>query len=463
METKVQKGNPLQFFTIAARNYLANAFVLGESVMRTHPDTAFSIFLMDDLNHEWKCAIEARGFGVIYPEDIPLANYRKFVFQYNITEASTGVKPSIFQMLFTRDAQKVIYLDPDILCFRRFDEVLTALDQCSIVLTPHICSPAPEDYFPGERTLLNSGVFNLGFLALCADKTSEAFLKWWAHHLAQDCIQESETGLFVDQKWVDLVPECFDGVYVMRNAAYNIAYWNLHERELEQRAGDLHEVRSGERVAFIHFSGFTIEDLKSICKYAARNPFGDGTSKKRHTLTSRPDLAATFTLYRDLLLSADIENLQKAKYGYATYENGELISDLERSLYRTSSVWKSKDVDPFGTARGSFREACRRTGIRDLSDRNLGGATGDSAENYGGYIRVIRFFLKFCVRILGPRKYLQFAKFMRHQLLPSNHGFLLNGGSLTVRTDVSSGANSERRSADSGQSTKRSRNGVEPS
>jgi lipopolysaccharide biosynthesis glycosyltransferase len=418
--------NTHHFFTIVTQNYLAYAFVLGESVLRYHADSIFSIFLVDDLDRRWKSAIESREFRAIYPEEIPLADYRKFVFQYNVTEASTGIKPSVIQMLFDRGAETVIYLDPDILCFRRFDEVLAALDCNSIVLTPHICSPASDDYYPGERGLMNSGVFNLGFLALRKSETSLRFLSWWAEHLRRDCVQEPEAGLFVDQKWIDLVPTCFDHVYIIRSRAYNIAYWNLHERILEERSGVLYEARSGDRVAFIHFSGVTTGDLNCITKYAQRNPIGRLAYKKRHTLDGRPDLIRPFRLYERLLVSANIESFSKIPYAYTTYDNGEPISQLERSLYLGSDAWRESIADPFCTQQGSFWHACRKVGVRAVPVPVIRSSAQETVDKYGLYMRFIEFTIRCCLQVLGPHKYLQFAKYIRHQLLPLNHGFLLS-------------------------------------
>ena len=33
----------------------------------------------------------------------------------------------------------------------------------------------------------------------------------------RDCVVDLNRGLFVDQKWMDLVPGLFDGVYVQRH------------------------------------------------------------------------------------------------------------------------------------------------------------------------------------------------------------------------------------------------------
>jgi Nucleotide-diphospho-sugar transferase len=436
----LQNANSLQFFTVVARNYLAYALVLGKSVLRHHPEGSFSIFILDDVDHKWQSSIEASGFRAIYPEEIPLAEYRKFVFQYNITEACTGVKPSVAQMLFDRGADKVIYLDPDILCFRRFDEVLTALDQYCVVLTPHICSPAPDDYYPGEKQLMKSGVFNLGFIALRRGETATRFLRWWSDHLRRECIAEPDAGLFVDQKWADLVPTCFDRVYIIRNVAYNVAYWNLHERILEERGEVLYEGRSGERVAFIHFSGIAIDDLNSISKYAARNPIDKSLHKKRYTLEGRPDLATSFRAYKQLLIAANLDNFAKIPYAFATYENGEPISQLERSLYLSSVTWIESEADPFSVGQDSFWNACRKAGVRPGAASPAKLSADKTIEKYGVYMRMIEFILGCILRLLGPERYLEFAKYMRHQLLPSNQVFLLGKkvGKSVETSDVAS-------------------------
>ncbi len=424
-EKHITRHAGTQFVTVVAQNYLAYALVLGESVRRYHPDAQFSIFLVDDVDHRWQSLIEGRGFQAIYPEEIPLPDYRKFVFQYNVTEACTGVKPFVLQLLFERGANNVVYMDPDTLCFRRLDELFAALAQHSFVLTPHICSPAPDDYYPGERDFLKSGVFNLGFIALRHGETSSELLRWWAAHLARECVQEPDAGLFVDQKWMDLAPTCFDGVCILRNPAYNIAYWNLHERFLEERAGVFYESQSGIPVAFMHFSGIVPGNAEEITKYVQRNPIGWSNQKKRYTLRERPDLAGAFHRYDQLLAAENIENFGGIPYGYAAYDNGETITQLERSLFLKSDAWRNLDSDPFSARPGSFWHACRKAGLRAGSLPGTRQTGQQTAKAYGAYMGFIEFALKCILRILGPQRYLDFAKYMRHQFLPSNHGFVL--------------------------------------
>jgi len=430
-----------------AQNYLAHAFVLGESVLRYHPDATFSVFLIDDPEHTLEVNLQQHGFQAIYPEHLRVPNYRKFVFQYDVTEASTGVKPFVIQYLLETGAEKVIYLDPDILCFRRFDEVLEALDEYCIVLTPHICVPVPDGTFPDERSHLRTGVFNLGFIALRKTESAERFAEWWATHLKTECLCEPDAGLFVDQKWVDLVPVCFDGVFILRNRAYNIAYWNLHERALEEYDNILHETHSGTKVAFIHFSGFSMEDPDCICRYPLRNPFSRHLDTKRATLEDRPDLVGPFRLYRQLLLASDVGDFSARSYGYAAYGNGEPISQLERSLYLASVPCRESVDDPFITGPGSFHSACRKAGIRADTQTMLKPSASEIVKAYRFHIWLIEFALRCLLRILGPVRYLEFAKYMRNQFSPINQGFLMRRrtGEPTLQPATASLASEARR------------------
>jgi hypothetical protein len=417
---------PLHFFTVVARNYLSYAFVLGDSILRYHPDAVFSICLIDDIDKSWRQSIESRGFQAIYPDCLSIDDFRRLAFQYNVTELSTAVKPFVAEFLFGAGAQKIIYLDPDIQCFSRFENVLDELDKNSIVLTPHICSGVPANQFPDERSILGSGVFNLGFIGLRATETSNRFLKWWSSHLLRECVSEPDEGLFVDQKWVDFVPVFFEDVCILRNLGYNVAYWNIHERLLENREGILYEGSSGSRVAFVHFSGITLAKLDSIAKYQARNPLSKAIHQKRYTLETRPDLRETFEAYRDLLMAADFDGFAKLEYGFSRYDNGDPISQLERSLYLNSAAWQTRTRTPFGTGKGSFWESCRKAGLRKTTNIEKVPCGKEIARKHGFYIGIIELTLKCLLRLCGPERYMEFAKYVRHQLLPSNQLFILS-------------------------------------
>jgi hypothetical protein len=124
-------------------------------------------------------------------------------------------------------------------------------------------------------------------------------------------------------------------------------------------------------------------------------------------------------------MGADMQRVAKIPYAYATYDNGEPVSRLERSLYLSSASWLESDSDPFDTGPGSFWQACRKAGVRVSATTTVRSSVEEIVKKYGIYMRIIEFVLKCFLQVLGPQKYLQFAKYLRYQLLPLNHGFLL--------------------------------------
>src|SRR5258708_28297663 len=187
----------------------------------------------------------------------------------------------------------------------------------------------------------------------------------------------------------------------MGNVGYNVAYWNLDERGLEDSGGILYEVQSGERVAFIHFSGIVVDDLNAICKYAARNPIGKALHKKRYTLAERADLAGPFLIYKQLLTDANMQYFSKIPYAYEAYDNGETITQLERSLYLGVARQLESNIDPFSTGRGTFWHACRKAGVRASGGAAVKSPAPEIVKKYGTYMRMIEFFLRSCLRVIG--------------------------------------------------------------
>ncbi len=424
---------PTQFFTIVACNYLAYAYVLGASVKQHHPDADFSIFLMDDVKGAFTEDIEAHGFHAIAPEQIAIEDYLSFVFKYNVTEASTGVKPFVFRTLFAEGADRVIYLDPDIRCFRRLTELLEALEHSSIVLTPHSVSPVEDDSLPDDFALLEAGAYNLGFLAVRRGEVADRFLTWWSSRLLDWCLVLKERNLFVDQKWMDLVPSYFEEVLILKSRAYNIAYWNLHERCLQAAGETLIVAQSGEPVAFIHFSGIDTKNLQQITRNRFKSHFDlfEYGRKKQVTMADRPDLAEPFREYAALVEEAGHERYSALPYAYGHYDNGDRISPYERLLFWTLTRRPAVRVVPFETSSRSFYQLYRSSGFRTSGGLPPVVTRAETGQNSGPGLLLrllaglIRLTLRGLVRLMGPDLYVKFARYLSFQLHPIHHRFLL--------------------------------------
>src|SRR6185437_11574825 len=106
-------------------------------------------------------------------------HFDAFVFRYDIMELNTAVKPYMFEWLRMRNPEAgLVYLDPDIYVLRPLDEVAQAFANCKLaVLTPHLNAPLPDDgKFPTELSLMRTGAYNCGFVAINAAHPQSAAL-----------------------------------------------------------------------------------------------------------------------------------------------------------------------------------------------------------------------------------------------------------------------------------------------
>lgn len=422
--------NTSVFFTIVACNYIGQALTLGRSLKEHHPEIDFYVFLMDDIDKKHEKDLLTKGFKVIHPKDVNIKNYESLVFKYNVIEASTAVKPSVASYFFENGFEKVMYIDPDIFCYRRLDDLLSYLDQYSIVITPHILTPASEDYLMNDASFLRVGIYNLGFLALSKSESSISFLNWWSERLENFCINAPEMDLFVDQKWADYVPAFFDGVLILKDPGYNIAYWNIRERILVDIEGQIHVKFNNKNtpVALIHFSSFdfTLSDnISKRQKSSLQLNNLDIKPKISFSFKDRPDLSHIWNDYREALLESNYSNYLLLDYKFNYFSNEEIISELERILYLSSPNFQLRFASPFEVGENSFHQMCRKSGIKEIE--KLAGAAGskDLQSSYEKVSKITYPLIRLLVAILGTQRYILLTKFLSRQMSLHNHSFLI--------------------------------------
>ena len=208
-----------------------------------------------------------------------------FLFQYNVLELNTAVKPWALQHLLERGHEQVFYIDPDIQIHQPLREVQELLSQgADIVLTPHLLTPMTDEGHPSELDIRRAGTYNLGFCAVRDTPNTRRYLSWWQGKLRRNCVVDHDRGVFVDQSWVDLAPGLFDNVAILRHPGYNAAYWNLAQREahattpIQPAPG----VVNGQPLVFFHFSGLNPLDPHKLSKHQSRftlDTVGDGGTR----------------------------------------------------------------------------------------------------------------------------------------------------------------------------------------
>lgn len=321
-------------FSIISPNYRHFARVLMDSVRRHQPEwERFVLFVGDDGSTPND---REEPFAKVDLDALRLPHARRFAFRYSILELNTAVKPWMFEHLFARGYDRVVYFDPDIVVH----SPLAELDDSSLLtLTPHltgsIAAATRSDDHPSERTILQAGSYNLGFLAATRRPALAAFLAWWQEKLEFECVVEPERGIFVDQKWIDLAPGLFPDVRVLRHDGYNVAYWNLRQRTV---TGDAQQAAvNGAPLRFFHFSGFDPAAPDFVSRHDARLRTADVG-----------DAAKLLDDYADALRAAGQARFRNAPYAFATFRDGTQLPNAARIAYRHSpELQAAAGDDPF--------------------------------------------------------------------------------------------------------------------
>jgi hypothetical protein len=233
------------------------------------------------------------SFDIIEVESLGIPSFNEMFKHYSITELNTAVKPFYFNYFLNTNSNidNLIYLDPDILIYGAFSELEYILKNSEIVVIPHFSTPICDDKLPAENDILNSGLYNLGFLAIKRGIESQKFINWWASRLETKAYIDFSRGLFTDQIWINFVPLFYKNVHILQHPGYNMAYWNLHERILSQNRQVIFEGTLNPLI-FFHFSGFNPLQPEILSKY-----------QNRFSFEGREDICTLFSEYTNVLLN----------------------------------------------------------------------------------------------------------------------------------------------------------------
>jgi len=410
-------------FTIVAKNYLALAFTLADSLKKVKAESDFFIYVTDDCNgvsDELRSNYSIRMLDTnIVPDSLSMS------FKYSVTEYSTAVKPYIFTSLFNKEGyDKIIYIDPDIYFYSSPTAIFDELTTHNCLLTPHIIDT--EVNYTGnvnETEFLFAGIYNLGFIGLKKSRQTTKLLDWWANRLQSLCYGDRLESLHVDQKWMDLGAVLFsEDVHSFKHPGLNIAYWNVHERIISKSSTGIsvqkkNEVANLYDLVFMHFSGV--------------NPLNIYINKQSRNIDIRdyPVWEDLIKEYASLVLANHHKDLIKLGYSFSKFDNGDSITPLHRRLYRRLVDMNKIDTsfDPFKITGNRFYSLLKESNLLVGKERGSIEINDMSQTSATGKLRMILRLLKIIKKIIGIKRYTTLIRFFQKITISENQIFLIKG------------------------------------
>lgn len=419
--------------TIVSPNYFAFARTLAASYVAQHPGQRFFVLIVADLADPTPFGADAALTPVMLQE-IGLSAIRTEAMKYDILELNTNVKPTFLRHLLARYAlDAVLYLDPDIFVYAPLTPVFEALRIGTAVLTPHMTAPVFDGRSPSEQDLLYNGTYNLGFIGISGSPEALRLLAWWEHRCLALGFSEGRTGLFVDQKWANLMPTLFDDVVTSRDVGLNMAYWNLHERTLEHEAEGwvVRDVRQRTvPLRFFHFSGIDLDDSEGLSNHT-----------DRFTLPGRPDLQPLFQAYRTAVVQNRLPTVEALPYGFDRLSDGTALNRLARRLFAAHlehfPPTKPVNADPFD-AEGPFAHFARRRGLVK-GQVTAQKATWKQFNGTDRRVQAVHRMLGWALRALGPDRYELLMRYLGHISVLRNQAVFLRDASWPAKPNAAAG------------------------
>ncbi|MBI5870377.1 MAG: hypothetical protein HZB44_05375 [Actinobacteria bacterium] len=325
--------NRLAVATIVAKNHISYARVLAESFREHHSDVPFHVLLADEIDGLFDPANEP--FELLTLKDLSIPHQERFRFNYAQQELSYACTPYLLEMLLDRGFTAAAFLKQESLVLDDLSPVMSEMLRHPITLTPHLLEPLiGEDAAARELNILQSGIYNVGFLGVSDSTAARRFLSWWQDRVYRHCRHDVPGGMHFEQRWLDLAPVYFEGTHMVRDPGFNLGHWNLSEREVRVSASGL--TAGGSTLRFMRFSGFEPEQPEAVTRYNGRLEMGD--------IGPAADL---FRRYARLLDEAGYQETSLWKYSYDSFDNGVGIPFVARQIYRDLGVEAEAFGDPF--------------------------------------------------------------------------------------------------------------------
>jgi len=239
--------------TISTKSHLYKVKALFDSV-KEYSNCNLAVLIVDD-NNDIKYDAHTyflKNFGSDISKKI-IAKY-----QNQKDKLRWALKSSFINLLLNNDVDKVIYIDNDIYFYNNFNFIWEELKDNNVLLTPHYYPFDPLENQNWFEANFRVGLYNAGFFA--ANKDSKKVLNWWSEACLYRMEKNYFRGLFDDQKYLDLIPNIFPKIKVLKHQGCNVAEWN--NKTLE-RAKNKHNIIINNKfpLIFYHYNNYSVQKI----------------------------------------------------------------------------------------------------------------------------------------------------------------------------------------------------------
>ncbi|MEM6342620.1 MAG: hypothetical protein AAF927_02025 [Bacteroidota bacterium] len=254
---------PTAFCTIVTASHLDYALALCLSLRQFETEAPFFVLLTDEPAEKEELWSQFPQVYLLRLADLaPLAQATAIIEKYRETPDFMRWSLKSVLMLYLLEKQafdEVVFLDCDLCFYQSIDPIKEQLSAAGILLSPHWRCQDPAIDSENFKLNFTDGMYNGGFLG--ATQAGIPALKWWRNACLYRCERTREEGLYVDQKFLDLLPAQFPSTRINHHRGCNVANWNLSENRRTQNAQGEILILDKWPIIFIHYSASTVRGI----------------------------------------------------------------------------------------------------------------------------------------------------------------------------------------------------------
>ena len=218
----------LIFCTLFNSNYIDKGIVLYRSMEEHLGNFKLYIFAFDDICYQILKNEKLKNAIIVSLKEFETLDLLEVKKNRSMSEYCWTCSPWIIKHVLERYNEHICtYIDSDMMFFSSpqcvFDDMRN--NNCSIIIVPQRFKKEKQEKKAHDRV----GSYCVEFNTFVNDENGNKALNWWAERCLEWCYyaKPGTTEWYGDQKYLNVFPEKFEGVYICNHYGLGLAPWNL--------------------------------------------------------------------------------------------------------------------------------------------------------------------------------------------------------------------------------------------
>ena len=249
------------YFTVATANYLQSSLATINTLTNNGINNKEICLFIPDIGEneltklKLKYNLPNANFYITYDDcDEEIQNLLQDVSKY-YNNAEIGMLSKFIGLKVINakyNPTKIIFFDSDLFFTSNIKLLVSNLNKRDFYVTPH-CLTASN--LENEFEFLNSGWINSGFfIANTKFGKFNVIVNWLIERCSSAGFMFPYLGMYNDQTWLNGMATLYNqNVDYINDPGINVAYWNLHERDISEKNNQFF-VNNNNKLYFFHFS-----------------------------------------------------------------------------------------------------------------------------------------------------------------------------------------------------------------